>query len=505
MMVGPLGNLISVRSPQAMPASQSRDSETLTLATGQVVQYRAPRSARTWQWSLPWATDDDVDDLLALEQGAFGPAPWRWYDPVAAATNMLPDVVAAAGIGEAPWRWFADRESLVSQGGSITLEDGRKLPQSISPNGTVQFPMRRNVDGVTAVDPLPVIPGRAYTLTLTLENGTGVLSLVWVDAAGELLSRVDTARDDGRLVASGTAPLTAAGCYGELSVGTPGQALSLRNGSYVSTPDNAALDIVGDLDVRVRAALDDWKSGYVQILLSKYLSTGDQRSYELHVREDGRVAFTWTELGTGDTTNSFHRAYSTAPLPAEPNDDFHVRATMDVSNTAGVWEVNFFYSRGVTPVWVQLGTAVLGTLPTTIFSSSAPVTVGVAGNLSSPASGDFYSASVRSGIAGTVVANPDWTLAGSWVDGDTAPTARADTAGRTWTLAGAAAIHPRVSPTESSRAGGIQLTEGSAAVKWRAGMGMPHVSIAGLDSLKYSRITADEKYRDIELTLIETA
>ncbi|MGH8878470.1 MAG: hypothetical protein ACRD0P_14185, partial [Stackebrandtia sp.] len=99
MLIGPLGSMIEVSSPAEMPVEVNRESVTKTLVSGQAVMYRATRSARTWTWSIPWASDDDIDNLLALEQGAWGPPPYRWYDPMAAATNMVPDVVAAAGVG----------------------------------------------------------------------------------------------------------------------------------------------------------------------------------------------------------------------------------------------------------------------------------------------------------------------------------------------------------------------------------------------------------------------
>ena len=55
-------------------------------------------------------------------------------------------------------------------------------------------------------------------------------------------------------------------------------------GNYASSPDHARLDIVGDLDIRIKLAMDDWTpSGFAPIGPSKWQSAG-QLSWNLYVR-----------------------------------------------------------------------------------------------------------------------------------------------------------------------------------------------------------------------------
>jgi hypothetical protein len=48
--------------------------------------------------------------------------------------------------------------------------------------------------------------------------------------------------------------------------------------NYASAPDSAALDIVGDIDLRVKVALDDWTPAAQTALVAKDVVTGSQRS-----------------------------------------------------------------------------------------------------------------------------------------------------------------------------------------------------------------------------------
>lgn len=497
--LGPLGRMVAVRTSQTSPVEHTRAGAEYTLATGQRRTYRAPRSARRWKWDIPWATDSEIDDLLALEQGAYGPPPWRYYDPMAAATNMFPDVIAAAGSGTAPFRWFATAQSAVSVGGALDLPDGRRFPVSLSPNTTLQFPIRRGLP-----DPIPVFPGRPYTASAYVEDGSGTLSLLWRDVDGGSLGRVDSDSGTGRLVATGTAPEGAAGVLVEVSIGTPGQALSLRTGGYVSTPDSPVLSVTGDLDIRARVALDTYTSDDTQVMVAKYLSEGNQRGYEFSVRPGKKLALTWSTGGAG-SSDQFRRATSIDTIPASDGEPIYLRAAMDVENDDGVWEVIFFYSFDEDPTsWVQLGPPIRGTEPTEFFDNDADLLIGRNGT-AAPAPGDYYRVEVLSGIDGTAVANPDFTLSGNWEDGDTSGVTRSDAAGTPWTLEENAEIRARVVPILGSRIGAFQLTETDTAVTWRAGMGIPWVSVTGLDTLIYSRLTNREKYRSVAVTLDEVS
>jgi hypothetical protein len=51
--------------------------------------------------------------------------------------------------------------------------------------------------------------------------------------------------------------------------------------NYMSVPDEAALDITGDIDIRVQVAMDDWTSGSSYGLIAKFSDVGDNRGYML--------------------------------------------------------------------------------------------------------------------------------------------------------------------------------------------------------------------------------
>lgn len=79
--------------------------------------------------------------------------------------------------------------------------------------------------------------------------------------------------------------------------------------SYASTPDAAALDITGDLDLRVEATCD-WNAAQGQALVGKWNSATNQRSYLLRIG-GGNVFFNWSVAGTASV-------FAQRPLPELP-------------------------------------------------------------------------------------------------------------------------------------------------------------------------------------------
>jgi hypothetical protein len=190
-----------------------------------------------------------------------------------------------------------------------------------------------------------------------------------------------------------------------------------------STPDIAALDITGDLDVRVHAALDDWTPAANSALITKFLTTGNQRSWLFMVTTAGTLRLFWSE--TGSTSLS---ATSTIAPTVANGEALWVRCTLDVDNGAAGRDIRFYTSTdGV--AWTQLGTTVTQAGTTSIFNSTAETVVGsnTNGTLDRLA-GRVFSAEIRSGIDGTIVANPDFgaQLAGT--------TSFFDSTGKPWTV-----------------------------------------------------------------------
>lgn len=195
--------------------------------------------------------------------------------------------------------------------------------------------------------------------------------------------------------------------------------------THVSTPDNAALDITGDIDIRFDADLDSWRDSME--LVSKWTETGNQRSYDFFLSATGRLFLSHSTDGTTVLTAS-----SSQPVPIT-NGRLAVRVVLDVDAGGGNRSRTFYYASTIAGPWTQLGTVQLAAGVTSIFSGSAPCRI-----LDNPDSvfagstvrGRVYGAQILNGIAGSAVANPDFTTQTQGA------TSFADAAGRTWTLTG---------------------------------------------------------------------
>lgn len=239
--------------------------------------------------------------------------------------------------------------------------------------------------------------------------------------------------------------------FGKIGRGTPlrvrigdpqptgGLSLPGVDGSYASTPDVSALDITGDIDVRVDVDPGGrWLAGETVILFaSKYaIASGDERSWGIWVLGDGIVRFSWSPDGTIGARITIG---STVGVPLDTH-RLAVRATLDVNNGFGGTEVTFYTAPTISGSWTQLGAAVVTAGTTSIYSGNAPVELGSAAGGTDPLTegtpldGTIYGFELRNGIGGTVVANPDFT---ALTEGTTS---FADAAGRTWSLHGAAEV-----------------------------------------------------------------
>lgn len=203
--------------------------------------------------------------------------------------------------------------------------------------------------------------------------------------------------------------------------------------SYASTPDNAALDITGDIDLSSDLTLDSW-TGTQKGVIAKWNVGANQRSYLLTIESNGRPRIWWSTAGTSGTQLSL-----TANLPIPISSGrLSIRATLDVNNGAGGHTAVFYTAPAGTSLngpWTQLGDARIGAGTTSIFSGSAILEVG---SWSTGADGKFagqvHSARVRNGIAGAIVANPFFSSQPAGT------TSFADSAGRTWTVQAGASI-----------------------------------------------------------------
>lgn len=250
------------------------------------------------------------------------------------------------------------------------------------------------------------------SLTIAVNAQGNAYGLEW----GDLLTagkRTDTEATNG----------TAAefGYDGEDFVLLPGD-----SGDYVSTPDAASLDIVGDIDIRARVALDDWTPAAESTLIAKYTATSDERSYALAVTTGGNLILRWTEDGATELSET-----SSAAVSAAAGEAVWVRATLDVDVGGTDAEATFYTSDdGVT--WTALGAVQAVGATTSIYASTAVLEIGAQseGTVNRMA-GKFFEGSVLSGIAGTAVAAPVASASGDEVS---------DATPLTWTVNGNALV-----------------------------------------------------------------
>jgi len=229
-------------------------------------------------------------------------------------------------------------------------------------------------------------------------------------------------------------PIRVSVLAGPVALDLPGAKVGVAGG-YATTPDNAALDITGDLDVRFDATLTNWitsGSGASTELCGKFNFTGGSKSWILMVR-NGALRLEWSVDGT-----NILNATSTANLAVPAHGHLAVRATLDVDNGASGNTVTFYTSDSITGTWTQLGNAIVQSGTTSIFNSTAALEVGTVSTLGfQVCAGKVHKFQLRNGIGGTLVASPDFTAQASGT------TSFTDSAGRTWSKAGNASITNR--------------------------------------------------------------
>lgn len=159
-----------------------------------------------------------------------------------------------------------------------------------------------------------------------------------------------------------------------------------------TTPDAAPLDITGDIDIRVKVALDDWTPAAIADLVAK---AGTNDSYRFRILTTGILRLEW--VTTGPTTITKDSTVATGIADGATK---WVRATLDVDNGASGNDVKFFTSDDGTN-WTQLGSTVTTAGVTSINNTTSVLTIGGAGS-AAPARGKFFRAQVLDGIDGTV-------------------------------------------------------------------------------------------------------
>lgn len=249
-----------------------------------------------------------------------------------------------------------------------------------------------------------------------------------------------TALANGTAGTAGAAGVGGTGGTGEGNGGDggwepPGLRLPGDAGNYASTPHNAAIALTGDLDVRALISSDDWTPSIQMGLVGKWTLTGNQRSWLFALGTGGNLQFYTSTDGANSVLTS-----SDVPIPIGSG-PLLVRATIDVDNGAAGRTITFYTATATatgiqTGPWTTLGPAKIVATAITLFNATgAPLEVG-SWNIGANANmvGITHQMQLRSGINGTLVANPAF-------DAQATNTLNfADSTGRTWTVSGTARI-----------------------------------------------------------------
>lgn len=137
--------------------------------------------------------------------------------------------------------------------------------------------------------------------------------------------------------------------------------LEASSSHYASITDAAqtGLDLTGDLSIEAWVKLESYTAGAI---VSKYQTSGNQRSYILETTSSGTINARFSDDGTS-TNSATHTTYQSLPL----NKWVHIAMTYDASTNTPV-----FYIDGVS---VPFDSSTLGTV-NSVYDSTTPITIG---------------------------------------------------------------------------------------------------------------------------------
>jgi hypothetical protein len=201
--------------------------------------------------------------------------------------------------------------------------------------------------------------------------------------------------------------------------------------NYLSVPDNANLRIIGDMDIRVYLAMDDWTPAAAQSPIGKYTGSGAQRSWLITIGTDGKPIFVVIDT----LAVSITAVASVAPTITDGS-PLWLRVAYDKDTGAGQYSIIFYTSTNGT-TWTQLGTTITGaSIGDTVYSTNAVEIGSVFTGLTNPLAGKIYRAQILNGIDGTTVLDVDTSVITTGADAYVVPTTYTGQAGAFFTGTG---------------------------------------------------------------------
>jgi hypothetical protein len=225
--------------------------------------------------------------------------------------------------------------------------------------------------------------------------------------------------------------------YGLIGRNTPWRFSITAGGPWVDLSDThdavvtpgTGMEISGDIDIRVD--ITKTRTGIVQHIVGRFVTTGDQRSWAVSITADDRLQLRWSTTGAA---GGLRTITSTEPVPVSTGQRTVLRATLDVNNGASGHTVAFYCAQSMTGPWRPIGTPVTTAGTTVIWpgsaSNPAPLEFGsVPGVTWQGLGGRAHALQLRSGINGAVLVDLDVGAQGT-------PGASTVTGsgGRVWTL-----------------------------------------------------------------------
>ena len=181
-------------------------------------------------------------------------------------------------------------------------------------------------------------------------------------------------------------------------------------GTYLSTPDSAAVSVTGDIDIRCRVALTDYTAASEGALVTKYGAAG-QRSFRFFVDTAGRLNFNMSTDGTANTGWQ----WQAGPTFVDGT-TYWVRTTRTAAGT-----LRFFYAADQPTMptsWTEAGLSQTLSAGQNLFDSTSPVEIGsMTLGTAHLANGVFKRAQIRNNVlddGSGIVFDTDFTPSRFW-------------------------------------------------------------------------------------------